>query len=93
MDVHVSYYGGLGSVHTPHKWPLGDGQELLYAWLSGEGEYQQRVLEKLKETACWDGMYNETVDENTCVIRSRHWFSWPGAFIGCGLRLIRNPAP
>ena len=54
-------------------------------------ERQQQVLEKLKETACWDGMYNEAIDEITGEIRSRYWFSWPGAFIGCGLRLIRNP--
>ena len=84
---YLGHFVGLGSVHTPHKWPFGDGQELLYAWISGDDKRKQQVLEKLKTTACWDGMYNEAVDENTGEILSRYWFSWPGAFIGCGLKL------
>ncbi len=87
------YYGGryegLGSVHTPHKWPLGDGQELLFAWLTEDHELQQRVEDKLRETCQWDGMFNEAVDENTGAVLSRHWFSWPGAFIAYGLLKIR----
>lgn len=85
-------YEGLGFVHTPHKWPLGDGQELLFAWLTEDDELRQRVLNKLRETCTWDGMFNEAVDENTGVVLSRHWFSWPGAFIACGLLRMRSAA-
>ncbi len=87
---YAGRYEGLGSVHTPHKWPLGDGQELLYAWMIGDDQRLQRVLGKLEEISCWDGMFNEAVDENSGVIVSRHWFSWPGAFIGGGLKMMRN---
>lgn len=74
-------FEGLGSVHTPHKWPLGDGQELLFAELTGDRARVERVLKKLQETVQWDGLYAEAVDENSGEIASRHWFSWPGAFI------------
>ena len=81
-------FGGLGSVHTPHKWPLGDAQELLFAWLTEDDALREQVLDKLRATAQWDGMFNEAVDEHTGAVLSRHWFSWPGAFIAyCLLRM------
>ncbi|MEM1141881.1 MAG: glycoside hydrolase family 125 protein [Pseudomonadota bacterium] len=83
-------YGGLGSVHTRHKWPLGDGQELLFAWLIDDTALLQTVLEKLRRSVQWDGMYNEAVDEKTGEVRSRHWFSWPGAFIAYGLIKLKT---
>lgn len=81
-------YEGLGSVHTPHKWPLGDGQELLYAFLMNDKKRVYRVLEKLQAAVQWDGLFSEAVDENTGVVASRHWFSWPGAFISYVLLLM-----
>ncbi|AIQ11968.1 glycoside hydrolase family 125 protein [Paenibacillus durus] len=74
-------YGGLGSVHTPHPWPLGDGQELLYSLQIGDDRRQQQVRRKLAGTVQWDGLFPEAVNEHTGDVESRHWFSWPGAFI------------
>ncbi|AJY74793.1 glycoside hydrolase family 125 protein [Paenibacillus beijingensis] len=74
-------YGGLGSVHTPHPWPLGDGQELLYSLLVRDKGREQLVRRKLEEIVQWDGLFSEAIDEHTGAIESRHWFSWPGAFI------------
>ena len=71
--------GGLGSVHTPGAWPLGDGQEYLYARLTGDIARAEAVLERLAATACWDGALPEARDENSGAVRSRHWFAWPGA--------------
>jgi hypothetical protein len=74
-------FGGLGSVHTPHPWPLGDVQELLYAQVLGDQERWQRVWQKLKQTVQWDGLFSEAINEETGQVESRHWFSWPGAFL------------
>ncbi|QWU17634.1 glycoside hydrolase family 125 protein [Paenibacillus sophorae] len=74
-------FGGLGSVHTPHPWPLGDGQELLYSLLIGDVKREQQVQRKLAKIVQWDGLFPEAVNEHTGDVESRHWFSWPGAFI------------
>jgi uncharacterized protein len=74
-------FGGLGSVHTPHKWPLGDGQELLFALLTGDKDRENDVVSKLKRAVQWDGLFSEAVNETNGEVASRHWFSWPGAFI------------
>lgn len=74
-------FGGLGSVHTPHPWPLGDVQELLYAQVLGDQERWQRVWQKLKQVVQWDGLFSEAINEETGQVKSRHWFSWPGAFL------------
>ncbi len=74
-------FGGLGSVHTPHPWPLGDVQELLYAQMLGDQERWQRVWQKLKQVVQWDGLFSEAINEETGQVASRHWFSWPGAFL------------
>lgn len=71
--------GGLGSVHTPGAWPLGDVQELAYARLSGDQQRVQTVLARLAATACWDGALPEARDPQTGAVRSRHWFAWPSA--------------
>ncbi|SFL75812.1 hypothetical protein SAMN03159341_109171 [Paenibacillus sp. 1_12] len=74
-------FGGLGSVHTPHPWPLGDAQELIYRASTNDREQYDRVLTKLRTICQWDGLFSEAVDEETGTVESRHWFSWPGAFI------------
>ncbi|UNK19426.1 glycoside hydrolase family 125 protein [Paenibacillus sp. N3/727] len=74
-------YGGLGSVHTPHPWPLGDAQELLFSDVMKDEVRRDRIFQKLMELVQWDGLYSEAVDEETGKVQSRHWFSWPGAVI------------
>ncbi|MBV9230261.1 MAG: glycoside hydrolase family 125 protein [Chloroflexi bacterium] len=74
-------FGGLGSVHTPHPWPLGDGQELLYAHILHDLKRYEQVLQKLMRVVQWDGLFSEAIHEETGRVTSRHWFSWPGAFI------------
>jgi uncharacterized protein len=74
-------FGGLGSVHTPHPWPLGDGQELLYAYIQHDPTRYEQILQKLAHVVQWDGLFSEAIHEETGRIASRHWFSWPGAFV------------
>lgn len=78
---YSGHFGGLGSVHTPHPWPLGDVQELLYAQVTGDQERWQRVWQKLKQVVQWDGLFSEAINEETGQVESRHWFAWPGAFL------------
>jgi len=78
---YLGAFGGLGSVHTPHPWPLGDGQELLYAHLQHDSKRYEHVLQKLTSVVQWDGLFSEAIHEETGRVTSRHWFSWPGAFI------------
>jgi hypothetical protein len=83
-------FEGLGSVHTPHPWPLGDVQELMYAQICGDQERWQRVWQKLQQVVQWDGLFSEAINENTGQIESRHWFSWPGAFLSTILLDLHN---
>ncbi len=83
-------YGGLGSVHTPHPWPLGDVQELLYAQVLGDHEQWQKVMQKLKHVVQWDGLFSEAINEDSGQVESRHWFSWPGAFLATILLRLRD---
>jgi hypothetical protein len=73
--------GGLGSVHTPHPWPLGDAQELAFAAVIRDEDRCFRIVNRLKRIVQWDGLFSEAIDEHTGKVVSRHWFSWPGAFI------------
>jgi GH15 family glucan-1,4-alpha-glucosidase len=74
-------YGGLGSVHTPHPWPLGEIQELYLARSQKDENRLKAVWAKLVKRACWDGNFPEASDENTNQVSSRHWFAWPGAML------------
>jgi uncharacterized protein len=78
-------FGGLGSVHTPGAWPLGDVQEYLAAGLRHDGSRAARVLDRLVATACWDGALPEARDPATGAVRSRHWFAWPSAALAVAL--------
>jgi uncharacterized protein len=80
--------GGLGSVHTPMPWTLGDVQ----AWIRGRAVGDQRLmaaaLERLSEVAFVDGMLPEAYSaEPVPDVRIRHWFAWPAAAIGALLLL------
>ena len=70
---------GLGSVHTPHPWPLGDLQEIVVARATRDPAREQRAKERLTRVETWDGMLPEAYDETSGVVASRHWFAWPAA--------------
>jgi len=70
---------GLGSVHTPHPWPLGDLQEIVIARVTGDSARAERAEERLARVETWDGMLAEAYDEGTGAVASRHWFAWPTA--------------
>ena len=70
---------GLGSVHTPHPWPLGDLQEIVIARVTNDPARQQRARERLARVETWDGMLPEAYDETSGAVASRHWFAWPAA--------------
>jgi hypothetical protein len=77
---------GLGSVHTPGAWTLGDIQRWLQARTLGDAAAAGNALARLEEVAFADGMLPEaygTDDE----ARIRHWFAWPGAALAA-LRLL-----
>ena len=71
--------GGLGSLHTPHPWPLGDLQEIVVARVLGDNERERRGWERLERVEMWDGLLPEAYDETTGAVASRHWFAWPAA--------------
>ncbi|MGH2471065.1 MAG: glycoside hydrolase family 125 protein [Candidatus Limnocylindria bacterium] len=70
---------GLGSVHTPHPWPLGDLQEIVLARVTSDPTREQRAKERLTRVETWDGMLPEAYDEGNGAVASRHWFAWPAA--------------
>lgn len=72
-------FRGLGSVHTPSAWPLGDVQEILFAQLIGDETRKNHVIEKLAKVAQWDGGLPEAYDVKTGEVVSRHWFAWSNA--------------
>jgi uncharacterized protein len=79
-------FGGLGSMHTPGTWPLGDLQEWVAKNLLGDTAGAARALERLAQVASADGMLPETYDSDTGAWRARHWFAWPGALLALLLR-------
>ncbi|MPZ51196.1 MAG: metal-independent alpha-mannosidase [Acidimicrobiia bacterium] len=84
-------YGGLGSVHTPGAWPLGDAQEVMFAALEGDKDRAHTVFARLAATSSWDGSLPECRDPHTGAVRSRHWFTWPNCLLLLALRLLQDP--
>jgi hypothetical protein len=82
-DANEGYFagtlGGLGSVHTPHPWPLGDLQEIVVARVTNDPARELRAKERLARVETWDGMLPEAYDETSGAVASRHWFAWPAA--------------
>jgi uncharacterized protein len=70
---------GLGSVHTPHPWPLGDLQEIVLGRVTNDPARVERARGRLAQVETWDGMLPEAYDETSGAIASRHWFAWPAA--------------
>ena len=71
--------GGLGSLHTPHPWPLGDLQARIIAAATGDAAGVAVADARLDRVQTWDGLLPEAYDETTGAIASRHWFAWPAA--------------
>ena len=69
--------GGLGSVHTPHPWPLGDLQDIIVARATADASREVAARARLERIQAWNGMLPEAYDETTGTVRSRHWFAWP----------------
>lgn len=72
-------FGGLGSLHTPHPWPLGDLQDLIVGRLVGDRSRVRRAEARLRAVETWDGLLAEAYDERSGEVASRHWFAWPTA--------------
>jgi len=70
-------FGGLGSVHTLHPWPLGDLQDLVVGRVLHDRARVAKARERLRAVSTWDGMLPEAYDETTGAVASRHWFAWP----------------
>jgi hypothetical protein len=71
--------GGLGSLHTPHPWPLGDLQARIVAGARGDQRGVAAADARLARVETWDGLLPEAYDEATGAVASRHWFAWPAA--------------
>ena len=71
--------GGLGSLHTPHPWPLGDLQARIVAGARGDRDGVAAADARLALVETWDGLLPEAYDEATGAVASRHWFAWPAA--------------
>jgi hypothetical protein len=73
-------FGGLGSLHTPHPWTLGDLQEIVVARVTADRDRERRARERLARVETWDGLLAEAYEEATGAVAARHWFAWPAAF-------------
>jgi hypothetical protein len=79
---------GLGSVHTPHPWALGNVQDWVIGRVTGDAARRAGAVQRLEEVALADGMLPEAYSANRRPDhRIRHWFAWPGAAYGA-LRLL-----
>ena len=72
-------FGGLGSLHTPRPWTLGDIQEIVVARVTADRDREGRARERLAAVETWDGLLAEAYDEATGAVAARHWFGWPAA--------------
>ncbi len=82
-NVGGFYTSGLGSVHTPAPWPLGDVQDLIVARTLGDEDRVRRAWDRLHAAARWDGALPEASHAETHAVVSRHWFAWPNAALAC----------
>jgi GH15 family glucan-1,4-alpha-glucosidase len=77
------YTSGLGSVHTPAPWPLGDVQDLIVARALADEDRARRAWDRLHAAARWDGALPEASHAETHAVVSRYWFAWPNAALAC----------
>jgi hypothetical protein len=76
-------HAGLGSMHTPGAWPLGDVQAMAWHRHRGDHDRADQALERLLRTTSHDGLLPEAYDSDTGEWTARHWFGWPSATLGC----------
>jgi len=76
-------HAGLGSMHTPGTWPLGDVQAMAWHRQRGDHDRADQALERLLRTTSHDGLLPEAYDSDTGEWTARHWFGWPSAALGC----------
>lgn len=72
-------YAGLGSIHTPGPWPLGQLQPLIASSQLGARMPVEGSHRALRAEAQWDGLLPEASDPTSGRPTSRPWFAWPGA--------------
>jgi len=72
-------FGGLGSLHTPRPWTLGDLQEIIVARVTADRPREARARKRLADVETWDALLAEAYDEATSALAARHWFAWPAA--------------
>lgn len=78
-------YGGLGSLHTPAAWPLGQVQAILIGRATADEKLTEASEEVLARQALWDDALPEANDPGSAVPCSRPWFGWPGAAVAAQL--------
>jgi len=84
---------GLGSVHTPGTWTLGDVQAWLVARAIGDAHGTAAAVGRLQEAAFADAMLPEAYTFGPGpAVRTRQWFAWPGAAFGAFSLLDRRAA-
>jgi hypothetical protein len=71
--------GGLGSVHAPGPWTLGDLQHYVVGCALQDGLMVRAAWRRLREVAADDQLLPESYDPDTGAPRTRVWFAWPGA--------------
>jgi hypothetical protein len=76
-------HAGLGSMHTPGAWPLGDVQAVAWHQQRGDHGRAHQALERLLRRTSHDGLLPEAYDSDTGEWTARHWFGWPSAALGC----------
>ncbi|MEO8510306.1 MAG: glycoside hydrolase family 125 protein [Chloroflexota bacterium] len=69
---------GLGSLHTPGPWTLGDLQAWIRAVVLADEPAAGAAVRRLETVAFADGMLPEAYGADY-ERRVRHWFAWPGA--------------
>jgi hypothetical protein len=72
-------FGGLGSVHTPGPWPLGQLQSLIVGRARGDTAQVAVAEAAILAEAQWDDLLPEASDPATAAPISRPWFAWPNA--------------
>lgn len=77
---------GLGSIHTPGPWTLGDVQVWVHARLLDDRAAADSALARLENVSFADGMLPEAYRQGG-EVRIRHWFAWPGAVLAA-LRIL-----
>lgn len=72
-------YGGLGSLHAPGPWTLGDVQSWVVGASCADPVRVRQAWRRLRRVAFDDGLLCESYDPQSGLPRTRAWFAWPGA--------------